>query len=56
MSKIELVHVDKYYGKNHVLKDLNLTIEDGWTYFIHAGPGHRRGVPYRHYRGPFGRL
>ena len=29
MSKIELVHVDKYYGKNHVLKDLNLTIEDG---------------------------
>jgi multiple sugar transport system ATP-binding protein len=29
MSKIELQHVDKYYGKNHVLKDLNLTIEDG---------------------------
>lgn len=29
MSKIELIHIDKYYGKNHVLKDLNLTIEDG---------------------------
>ena len=29
MSKIELKHIDKYYGKNHVLKDLNLTIEDG---------------------------
>ena len=29
MSKIELQHVDKFYGKNHVLKDLNLTIEDG---------------------------
>ena len=29
MSKIELKHVDKFYGKNHVLKDLNLTIEDG---------------------------
>ncbi len=29
MSKIELQHIDKYYGKNHVLKDLNLTIEDG---------------------------
>jgi len=29
MSKIELQHVDKYYGKNHVLKDLNLTINDG---------------------------
>ena len=28
-SKIELTHIDKYYGKNHVLKDLNLTIEDG---------------------------
>ena len=28
MSKIELTHIDKYYGKNHVLKDLNLTIED----------------------------
>ncbi len=29
MSKIELKHIDKYYGKNHVLKDINLTIEDG---------------------------
>ena len=29
MSKIELTHIDKYYGKNQVLKDLNLTIEDG---------------------------
>lgn len=29
MSKIELKHIDKYYGKNHILKDLNLTIEDG---------------------------
>ena len=23
MSKIELTHIDKFYGKNHVLKDLN---------------------------------
>ncbi|MCQ2437371.1 MAG: ABC transporter ATP-binding protein [Clostridia bacterium] len=29
MSRIELVNVDKFYGKNHVLKNLNLTIEDG---------------------------
>ena len=29
MSKIELIHIDKYYGTNHVLHDLNLTIEDG---------------------------
>ena len=29
MSKIEVVNVDKFYGKNHVLKNLNLTIEDG---------------------------
>ena len=29
MSRIELKHIDKYYGDNHVLKDLDLTIEDG---------------------------
>ena len=29
MSRIELIHIDKYFGDNHVLKDLNLTIEDG---------------------------
>ena len=29
MSKIVLQNVDKFYGKNHVLKNLNLTIEDG---------------------------
>ncbi len=29
MSRIELKHIDKYYGDNHVLKDINLTIEDG---------------------------
>ncbi len=29
MSRIELKHIDKFYGENHVLRDLNLTIEDG---------------------------
>lgn len=29
MSKIELKHIDKFYGKNHILKDVNLTIDDG---------------------------
>ncbi len=29
MSKIVLEHIDKYYGENHVLRDVNLTIEDG---------------------------
>lgn len=29
MSKIELQNIDKYYGSNHVLRDINLTIEDG---------------------------
>ncbi len=29
MSRIELKHIDKFYGKNHILKDLDLTIEDG---------------------------
>jgi len=29
MSKIELQHIDKFYGTNHVLRDINLTIDDG---------------------------
>lgn len=29
MGTIQLQNIDKYYGKNHVLKNLNLTIEDG---------------------------
>ncbi len=29
MSRIELENVDKYYDKVHVLKDVNLTIEEG---------------------------
>lgn len=29
MSRIELKQINKYYGKNHVLKDINLVIEDG---------------------------
>ena len=29
MSKIELKNINKYYGDNHVLKDLSLTIDDG---------------------------
>lgn len=29
MSRIQLEHIDKYYGSNHVLKDVNLDIQDG---------------------------
>jgi multiple sugar transport system ATP-binding protein len=29
MSRIELKHIDKYYGDNHVLKDISLTVENG---------------------------
>ena len=29
MSKIELQHIYKFYGENHVLRDISLTIEDG---------------------------
>ena len=29
MARIELKNIDKFYGSNHVLKNLNLTIEDG---------------------------
>ena len=27
MSRIELININKYYGDNHVLKDLTLTID-----------------------------
>lgn len=29
MSGIELANVNKYFDKNHVLKNVNLKIEDG---------------------------
>lgn len=29
MSRIVLEHIDKYYGENHVLRDIHLVIEDG---------------------------
>ena len=29
MSEIILSHIDKFYGENHVLRDINLTIADG---------------------------
>ena len=29
MSEIVLSHIDKFYGDNHVLRDINLTIADG---------------------------
>ena len=29
MSKIELKNIDKFYGENHVLRNINLTIDDG---------------------------
>lgn len=29
MSRIELKNINKYFGKNHVLKNINLVIEDG---------------------------
>ena len=29
MTEIKLIDIDKYYGKNHVLKSLNMKIEKG---------------------------
>lgn len=37
MSRIELKNINKYYGKNHVLKDLDLVIEDG-EFMTRLGP------------------
>ena len=37
MAKIQLEHVEKYFGDVHVVKDLNLTIEDG-SFTVLVGP------------------
>lgn len=37
MNQIELKNVDKYYGKNHVLKGVNLAIEEG-EFMTFLGP------------------
>ncbi len=37
MSRIELKNIDKFYGKNHILKNLNLIIEDG-DFMTFLGP------------------
>lgn len=37
MNQIELKKVDKYYGKNHVLKGINLAIEEG-EFMTFLGP------------------
>ena len=37
MSMIEFHNVQKYYGKFHALKDINLTIDDGETVVL-IGP------------------
>ena len=40
MSRIELKHIDKFYGDNHVLRDINLVIEDG-DFMTLLGPSGR---------------
>ena len=43
MSKIELKHIDKFYGKNHILKDVNLTIEEAAErHHSHGRQGNRQ--------------
>ncbi len=37
MAKIQLEHVEKYFGDVHVVKDLNLAIEDG-SFTVLVGP------------------
>ncbi|MCQ2412274.1 MAG: ABC transporter ATP-binding protein [Sphaerochaetaceae bacterium] len=37
MSRIVLSHIDKFYGDSHVLKDINLEIEDG-SFMTLLGP------------------
>ena len=37
MHHIQLKHIDKFYGKNHVLRDLSLEIESG-EFMTFLGP------------------
>ena len=45
MSKIVLSHIDKFYGENHVLRDINLTIEDGDFMTLLGPSGCRESSP-----------
>ena len=49
MSRIELKHIDKFYGDNHVLRDINLVIEDGdfMTLLGPSGCGKTIEIPAR---------
>ena len=47
MSRIELKNIDKYYGSNHVLKNLNLTIEDGAFMTLLGPSGCGKTTPLR---------
>lgn len=46
MGTIQLQNIDKYYGKNHVLKNLNLTIEDGEFMTLLGPSGCGKRLPY----------
>lgn len=44
-SIVSLRHVEKWYGNNHVVKDMNLEIHEG-KFLTLLGPS-GRGVPQR---------
>ena len=46
MSRIELKHIDKFYGTNHVLRDINLVIEDGDFMTLLGPPAAARPPPF----------
>ena len=48
MSRIELKHIDKFYGDNHVLRDINLVIEDGDFMTLLGPSGCGKTTTHRH--------
>lgn len=58
MSRIELRGINKYYGKNHVLKDISLVIEDGefMTLLGPSGCGKTTTLRQDHHPARGGRL
>ena len=48
MSQIVLKNIDKFYGSNHVLKNLNLTVNDG-EFMTLLGPSGFGKAPERNH-------
>lgn len=53
MVKIELRNIQKYFGDNHVLKDVNLSVHEGETLVVIGRSGCGKSVMLKHMVGLF---